>query len=214
MTPGWRGPLLRGALVLTTLAAAPSNAHAGDLPSHFFGLAVSVATEDGKPVADDAWIDDQIASAQDLLGPIGVHVRWRIEKPIAEKYAHMETRGDRDALTAELENKMINVFVVASLRDVDDPPLQRMGVCWRHSTHPSTPYLVVAKTARKTVLAHELGHFFGNPHSKVTDNVMSYSRSGGPVFFDDAQAAIIRIFAQRYLTAGTLVTVAPNRMWP
>ena len=180
----------------------------------YLGLAVSVATESGAPVSDDSWIEAQIAAADELIGPLGVHVRWRREKAIAEKHAHLETRADRDALTGELEDRMINVFVVASLRDVDDPARQRMGVCWRHSRHPSTPYLVIAKTARPTVLAHELGHFFGNAHSGVSDNVMSYTRTGGPVFFDDAQAAILRDLAQRYLKAGTLLPTTPNRMWP
>jgi hypothetical protein len=203
--------LLAGGAALV-LASHARHARAEEEPS--FGLAVSVATENGSPVSDDAWIEAQIAGAEELLGPLGVHVRWRTEKAIPAKHARLETRADRDALTGELEDGMINVFVVASLRDVDDPSRQRMGVCWRHSRHPSTPYLVVARTARPTVLAHELGHFFGNPHSGVSDNVMSYTRTGGPVFFDDAQAAILRALAQRYLKAGTLLPATPNRVWP
>jgi hypothetical protein len=59
------------------------------------------------------------------------------------------------------------------------------------------------------VLAHELGHYFGNAHSQVRDNVMSYERSGGPVFFDPEQGKRIAARARAYVKSGELVTVPP-----
>ena len=35
-----------------------------------------------------------------------------------------------------------------------------------------------------TTLAHELGHFLGNGHAYVKNNLMSYERDGGEVFLD------------------------------
>lgn len=200
------------AAAVLLVGSASGRSRAAEAPT--FGLSIGVATENGEPVQDEAWIAAQVEVAEGLLGPLGVHVRWEKEKTLAEKYARLETRSDRDALTSELEGKLVNVMIVASLRDVDDPSLYRMGVCWRHSKSPGTPYLVVSKTARPSVLAHELGHYFGNPHSLVTDNIMSYSRTGGPVFFDDRQASIMRAKARTYLAEGTLIAQPPNRLWP
>ena len=65
-----------------------------------FGLSFAIAEEEKKPVQTEAWLTDQIASAEKLFGPIGVHFRWTVHKPLASKHARLETRGDRDALTS------------------------------------------------------------------------------------------------------------------
>ena len=64
------------------------------------------------------------------------------------------------------------------------------------------------------VLAHELGHFFGNGHSDVPDNLMSYSRTGGRVFLDETQIDRIHMFSMRFLAAGRLADVGPPRFLP
>ena len=185
-------------------------ARADDAP--VFGLAITVAEVDRKPVQTDEWIAAQVASAQTLFGPIGVHLRWALEKPMVARFADMQTRADRDGLVSEVEAHLINVLVVARLRDVDEPGRDRMGVCWQNQRDATKRYIVLSATARPTVLAHELGHFFGNPHSTVVNNVMSYARADGDVFFDDSQKTIIRAYARRYLTSGDLVS-APLVRW-
>jgi hypothetical protein len=65
-------------------------------------------------------------------------------------------------------------------------------------------YVIVSSAARETTLAHELGHFLGNPHSFVKNNLMSYERDGGQVFLDESQGAISRktarlLFAKKEL---------------
>ncbi|CAN98551.1 hypothetical protein predicted by Glimmer/Critica [Sorangium cellulosum So ce56] len=92
-------------------------------------------------------------------------------------------------------------MVVASLRDVDDPRRFRMGVHWRRRATPERRFVILAANARPTVLAHELGHFFGLGHSGVDDNVMSYARTGAPVSFDAAQIAKIRSAARGYASS-------------
>jgi hypothetical protein len=62
-------------------------------------------------------------------------------------------------------------------------------------------------SAPATVLAHELGHYFGNPHSPVVDNVMSYERSGAAVFFDADQGKRIAAKARAYVRSGELSPV-------
>ena len=103
-----------------------------------FGLSVAVATADGKPVRDDPWIEAQIADANRIYVPLGVRLRWALQKPLAARFAALESRRDRDALAPEVEPKMISVFVVTSLRDVDDPSLYRMGVTWRPERDSAT----------------------------------------------------------------------------
>ena len=197
------GVAVLGALVL---GAAPARA------DDTFGIAVAVAAVDGKPVRDDPWIEEQIAEANRLYSPLGVRLRWTIQKPLAARFAALESRRDRDALSTEVEPRSISVFVVTSLRDVDDPALHRMGVTWR--PEPATTYVIVAASARPTVLAHELGHYFGNGHSAVVNNLMSYSRADGDVFLDAKQAATVRWTAQELLRRGVLAPLPPPRIFP
>jgi hypothetical protein len=89
-------------------------------------------------------------------------------------------------------------MIVGSLRDVDTPILLRQGVHWHAVPNPSKHYVIVSKSAGTTVLAHELGHFFGNPHTTIKDNLMSYDRSGSDVFFTEGQKKTIAAFAGIY----------------
>jgi hypothetical protein len=176
-----------------------------------FGLAISIASADGARIVDDAWVDEQIAAANELFGAVGVRFRWTVETALPEPHGEMHSRTDRDVLTKRLERSLVNVFVVRELEDVDEPGRSRMGVTWT-SRIDQKRYIVVARSARPTVLAHELGHLFGNQHSSVANNLMSYSRDGGTVFIDDKQKTIIESFATRFLGDRTLVDVGvPKR---
>ncbi|KYF86077.1 hypothetical protein BE20_30150 [Sorangium cellulosum] len=183
-------------------ALAPGLARAAGrapAPLPAFPLSIAVAEEAaGQPVRDDAWIDAQIAEAVRLFEPAGVALRKVGSRALAPRFSRLETRADRDALAAAIEARRINVMVVASLRDVDDPRRFRMGVHWRNRATPERRCVIVAANARPTVLAHELGHFFGLGHSGVDDNVMSYTRTGAPVSFDPAQIEKIRSAARGY----------------
>lgn len=81
-----------------------------------------------------------------------------------------------------------------------------MGVAWRCLRDLEKKYVLVAAYAREMVLAHELGHFLGNPHSNVKNNLMSYDHDEhGLVFIDGTQARVARatarqLFAKKKLT--------------
>jgi hypothetical protein len=177
-----------------------------------FGLAISIAQESsgGARIVDDPWVDQQIAVANELFGPLGVRFRWSSETTLPEPHGEMHSRSDRDVLTKRLERGLVNVFFVRELEDVDDPGRFRMGVTWT-SRIDQRRYIVVARSARPSVLAHELGHFFGNQHSTVVNNLMSYSRDGATLFLDDRQKATIGTFGVRFLGEGTLVDVGVAR---
>ena len=178
----------------------------------FFGLAISIAMEStgGARIADDAWVNEQIATANELFGPLGVKFRWTIEAALPEPHGEMHSRSDRDVLTKRLERGVVNVFLVRELEDVDEPGRFRMGVTWT-SRIDQKRYIVLARSAKPSVLAHELGHLFGNQHTSVANNLMSYSRDGGTIFLDDRQKATITSFAERFLADHMLVDVGVPR---
>ena len=171
-----------------------------------FSLRVSIAVDDaGKPLADAAWLAAEIDAAEALFEPFGVRFAKADGAPLEARVAHVETRADRNALASHVTPHVIDVFVVGSLRDVDDPTQVRRGVHWHAPS--GAHYLILVASAPTTVLAHELGHYFGNPHSHVLDNVMSYERSGAPVFFDADQGKRIAARALTYVKSGELLPV-------
>ena len=178
-----------------------------------FPISIAVALEDGKPARDDAWIATQIADANDLYVPLGVRFRWSLRREIPSAHAQMRSRADRDALAALVEKNVIDVFVVAALEDVDEPGRYRKGVAWT-SKPDGKRFIILSAIAFRTVLAHELGHFFGNGHSDVPDNLMSYTRTGGRVFLDGAQIDRIHLFSGRFIASGRLPDIGPPRLLP
>lgn len=169
-------------------------------------VALSVAAIDGGPVVSEAWIAERMAQADAIFAPAGLAFRIRERSAMDAAHAAMEDRSDRHALAEGLVTGSINVFVVSSLRDVDDPSRMRQGVHWRSPRVPGSHYVIVSSIAGPSTLAHELGHFFGNPHSDVVNNIMSYERDGAvPPFFDAAQLRRIRAHARRFLADGELV---------
>ncbi len=190
--------------ILTWAAAAPAQPSA--LPA--FPLSITVAEHEGAPVVDDAWIREQVANANTIFEPHGVTFVLARQQRMGEEHARLETRRDRHALGALLNEHVIDCFLVLSLRDVDDPSRYRQGVHWRPrgEAYPAgAHFVVVSSIAGPTVLAHELGHYFGNGHSDVPGNIMSYERGEVPPFFDATQAARIRFSARRFLRRGELV---------
>ncbi len=195
-------------------APAPTPAPApAPAPAPTFPIAITVAVEDNLPARDDPWISTQIDDANDLYGPLGIRFRWTLRKEMKESHAQMHSRDDRDALAPLVEKNVIDVFVVAALEDVDEPGRYRKGVAW--TSKPSGKrFLILSAAAPRTVLAHELGHFFGNGHSVVPDNLMSYSRTGAPVFLDEVQVERVRQFSSAFLASGRLPDVGPPRLLP
>lgn len=203
-----------GALAVVAFGCALVSATAHAAPDVTFPISIAVATNDGAPARDDAWIASQIAEANELYAPTGVRFRWTLRRDIPSAHAQLHTRADRDALAPLVEKNVIDVFVVAALEDVDEPGRYRKGVAWT-SKPTNKRFIILSGEAFPKVLAHELGHFFGNAHTTVPDNLMSYVRSaGGTVFLDDTQVERIQSFAERFLAIGRLPDVGPPRRLP
>jgi hypothetical protein len=204
--------MLSGAAEVGTAGAAPVTAGARDADVTF-PISIAVTVEDGAPAATDAWISTQIDDANELYAPLGIRFRWTLRREIGADHAQMHGRADRDALALFVEKNVIDVFIVAALEDVDEPGRYRKGVAWT-SKPDGKRFLIVSKIAPRTVLAHELGHFFGNGHSDIPDNLMSYSRTGGRVYLDEAQIDRIHLFSRRFIASGRLADVGPPRFLP
>jgi hypothetical protein len=173
-----------------------------------FPISFAVAEVDGAPVVSREWLEQQVSSANEIFRLSSVQFTLERIRPLDAAHARLEDRADRHALGAFVERSAINCFIVASLRDVDDPSLYRRGVHWRARGHgPNKHFVIVSAVSGPTVLAHELGHFFGNPHSATTGNIMSYDRGEVPPFFDEAQNRRIATFARRFLRTRELVAV-------
>jgi hypothetical protein len=183
--------------LLLVLVLVPAPGEAGGRPA--FPLVVSVAEEEGKPVAEEAWIAAQVESANRLLGPCGATFERQKAGAVPARFTKLETRADRDALGAFVKRgaATVHVFIVGSLRDVDEPENFRLGVHWRSRRYPGRRYVILTGDARPTTLAHELGHYFGNGHTAIPDNLMSYERTGGEVSLARRQCRVVAREARR-----------------
>jgi hypothetical protein len=159
-----------------------------------FGIALHVVHIEGEPVQTPAWFALHVAAANRLFDPIGVgfEVVSVAEAP-AEK-ADMITRKDRDLLgRREHSRGVIHVYIVRKLGDVDIPGEVIRGVHWRDRADTSRRWVILSSIASPLVLPHELGHFFGLPHSTYDVSIMNKTPRALPAWED-------RLFAEPELT--------------
>jgi hypothetical protein len=176
-------------------------AHALEVP-----VLLHVAREHGVEVASEEFIASQLEHANTLYRPLGIELVIAGRRSFRE--ARMSSREDRDALGAHLRAGVVNWFVVAQLMDVDEPGRERRGVHWRVRAAPHRRFVIVSAIAGPYVLAHELGHFFGNPqHSEVAGNLMCYTQTEQVPFLDDPQQANVARTLRGMRTRGELLSL-------
>ncbi len=164
-----------------------------------FPISVAVAEDRlGQPVVPAAWVTERVSRANEIFADAGAFFEIRETRSLDPRFFALGNRADRNALAASLHPGLINVFVVASLADVDATGF-RMGVHWRPPRAAGAHFVILAQSAMPTTLAHELGHFFGNPHSPTPNNIMGYARDGlTPPVFDAIQLRRIGDHAARF----------------
>jgi len=164
-----------------------------------------VVERQGQPVADTAFLAAQLAHARRVFEAVSIDFIAASSKSVPARHAEVVSRADRDAFARYLAPSVINCMVVASLRDVDEPGRVRRGVHWRPRRAPDRHYVIVSAISGPNVLAHELGHFFGNrSHSETPGNIMSYQLTEALPFFDAAQADRVRATLRKQLASSEL----------
>lgn len=193
------------ALLLPLSAAAEQPA-----PMRWLPLAVHAVEQDGRSIAPEGFVEARVARANAIFAPyrVGFVVVKRL--PLKAAHAKLETRADRDALGAYVQKRVIDVFVVESLRDVDEPERMRRGVHWHSSTFPAAHFVILSLLGGPDVMAHELGHYLGNPqHSHTPGNLMSYERGEGAPFLDPPQLTRLERALRGYFARKELVPAPP-----
>jgi len=123
-------------------------------------------------VATPDWIAARLAAADQLFESLDVGFQVAGIDTVPASTAHVVTRADRDAIgKSRLAGTSIHVFVVGQLDDIDQPGKEIRGVTWH--AHDRTYILISAARAPERTLAHELGHFFGLPHSTYAISIMN-----------------------------------------
>lgn len=144
------------------------------------GLVLHVVEEEGKTVVPSPWIGPRIAQANRLFEPVGVQFAVIGSRRESSRYADLRTRQQRDLLGRGKSPKgAVHLFVVRRLADVDVANAVIRGVHWRDRSKSGERWIILSSIAPTMVLAHELGHFFGLPHSADGRSLMNKQKGGG-----------------------------------
>lgn len=177
-----------------------------------FELAVHVVEEDGQDVQTPQWMAEQVQEANRLFAPIGVGFRVGSAKVVDAAFADVKTRLERDRLGRDEHTLgVVHVFVVRRLADVDVEGEVIRGVHWRDRAETSRRWIILSSIASPMVLAHELGHFFGLPHTKHRESIMNKSPHLDPPWplrtFPKEEQAIMARRRDEMIGDGTLRAV-------
>jgi len=180
--------------------------------AHCIGIQLHVTVADSGPVAAPDWLTGQLTVANRHFAALDVGFQVVGIDALPASTAHIATPRDRDDLAADrLGSEVIHAFIVRRLDDVDRDGQIIRGVTWR-TRKDERKYIIVSIAAPDRVLAHELGHFFGLPHSTAAISIMNKRQRKQPPIeqrtFTDEEIATMRPVLARLLRTDVIADVA------
>ena len=122
----------------------------------------------GRVVEREAWLDEEIRTANSLWEPHGLSFVIGERVTLDTTLAVFENGPGPDPLVSLRAPSFIDVFVVLEIIDPDATERHVAGACRSHDER----YVVVSVGQDDYVLAHELGHYFGLHHTSDPANLM------------------------------------------
>jgi hypothetical protein len=209
-------------LSLLSSSVAPTadlSAHVSDTPrcsataTHCFGIHLHVVVTPDGPVQDVAWVRAQVEQAHRHFALIDTSFEVVAADAVPAAELEIDDRDERDALGHDRFSKgVVHVFVVGRLADVDIAGAEIRGVHWRERADRTHRWVILSKIAGSLVLSHELGHFFGLPHSDHDISLMNKAVRLTPLIseltFAEPEVARMRKHRDRMLASKLLLARA------
>jgi hypothetical protein len=212
--------MLLAATLAATLSAPPASpdlaAYVQQTPrcaaevTRCFGVHLHLVVTGGAAVQTVEWVSSQIAEANARFATIDVNFEVTAADALPAGDLEIDDRAERDALgDPHFSRGVAHVFVVGRLADVDIAGSEIRGVHWRLRKDRSRRWVILSKIAGPLTLAHELGHFFGLPHSDYEESVMNKTPRAawltGELSFAEPEFARMRRHRDRMLREDMLV---------
>lgn len=176
--------MIAAGLWFTLLAPVPADSpvaafveatpRCAEAAAHCFGIHLHIVQTEAGVVQDLAWVTAQIEQAQRHFALIDTSFEIVAADTLPASELEIDDRDERDALGhARFTRGVVHVFVVGRLADVDIAGNEIRGVHWRERADRTHRWVILSKIAGSLVLSHELGHFFGLPHSTYDISLMN-----------------------------------------
>ena len=187
--------------------------------THCFGVHLHMVVTPEGAAQDVAWVRAQIEQADRHFALIDTSFEIVAADAVPAGELEIDDRAERDALGHDRFTRgVVHVFVVGRLADVDIAGNEIRGVHWRERADRTHRWVILSRIAGSLVLAHELGHFFGLPHSDYDISLMNKTVRLTPMVseltFAEPEVLRMRKHRDRMLASEMLLARTPPAVTP